>query len=94
MPPPARPSAPQPQPQELPVPSYPAVETFIEKASASDVQALFAPVKQGLADLKGPRAEIGKKAQAAIARSEELLGMLVDVREKLVAESKQSKGRK
>ncbi|RKH82364.1 hypothetical protein D7Y21_28590 [Corallococcus sp. AB045] len=78
----------------MPVPSYPAVETFIEKASSSDVQALFAPVKQGLAELKGPRAEIGKKAQAAIARSEELLGMLVDVREKLVAESKQSKGRK
>jgi hypothetical protein len=94
MPPPARPSAPQSQPQELPVPSYPAVETFIEKASANDVQALFAPVKAGLAELKGPRAEIGKKAQAAIARSEELLSMLVDVREKLVAESKQPKGRK
>ncbi|MFB1481981.1 hypothetical protein [Corallococcus sp. RDP092CA] len=94
MPPSARPSAPQAQPQELPVPSYPAVEAFIEKASASDIQALFAPVKEGLAGLKGPRAEIGKKAQAAIARSEELLGMLVDVRERLVEESKQSKGRK
>ncbi|NBD08652.1 MULTISPECIES: hypothetical protein [Corallococcus] len=92
MPPPAR--TPAPPPQELPVPSYPAVETFIEKASANDVQALFAPVKEELAGLKGPRAETGKKAQAAIARAEELLSMLVDVREKLVAESKQSKGRK
>ncbi|MBE4751123.1 hypothetical protein G4177_23390 [Corallococcus sp. ZKHCc1 1396] len=93
MPPPARTSAP-PSPPELPMPSYPAVETFIEKASADDVQALFAPVKEGLAGLKGPRAETGKKAQAAIARAEELLTMLVDVREKLVAESKQPKGRK
>jgi hypothetical protein len=51
-------------------------------------------VKTGLTELKGPRAEQGKKAQAAIARAEELLTLLMDVRERLVAESKGGKGRK
>jgi hypothetical protein len=93
MPPPAKPSAPAPAP-ELPTPSYPAIESFIERATSEELQAFFAPVKTGLADLKGPRAELGKKAQGAIARTEELLGLLMEVRERLVAESKEGKGRK
>ncbi|MBU8895010.1 hypothetical protein DRW03_01965 [Corallococcus sp. H22C18031201] len=90
MPPPAKPS---PAP-ELPVPSYPAIESYIERATPEEVGAFFGSVKTALTDLKGPRAEQGKKVQAAIARSEELLGMLVDVRERLVAESKSGKGKK
>lgn len=93
MPPPAKPSAPPPA-AELPTPSYPAIESLIEQASPEDLQAFFAPVKTGLAELKGPRLELGKKAQGAIARTEELLGLLLEVRERLVAESKAGKGRK
>lgn len=93
MPPPSKQTAPAPVEQPLPTPSFPAIESFIERASADEVRSLFTPVKNELANLKGPKAEQAKKAQAAIARTEELLGVLLETRERLVAEAK-AKGRK
>jgi hypothetical protein len=69
-------------------PAYPAIEWFIETASAQEVEALFNPVKDALAALKGPRAENAKKVGKGIARTEELLSYLLQVREKLEAERK------
>lgn len=93
MPPSAKPSTSAPA-QELPAPSYPAVESLLEAASVDEVRAFFAPVKSGLAELKGPKVEQGKKAQAAIGRAEELLELLVETRERLLAEAKGGKGRR
>ncbi|HEX8440158.1 hypothetical protein [Archangium sp.] len=92
MPPPSKQTANAPV-EPLPAPSFPAIESFIERASTEEVQSLFAPVKNELANLKGPKAEQAKKAQTAISRAEELLGVLLETRERLVAESK-GKGRK
>lgn len=92
MPPPKSQQAPAPEP--LPTPSYPAIESFIERASAEEVQALFNPIKEGLAALKGPRADQGKKVQIALASADELLGILLETRERLIAESQGSKGRR
>jgi hypothetical protein len=92
MPPSAKPSTPP--AQELPAPSYPAIESLLESVTMEQAQAFFSPVKAGLAELKGPRAELGKKAQTALARAEELLVMLVETRERLIADAKGAKGRK
>jgi len=72
-----------PSPPEL---MYPAIESFIERASAGDVSLLFASLKEGLSALKGPKADQSKKVKAAIDRTEELLAHLLEVREKLIAE--------
>jgi hypothetical protein len=80
--------------EPLPVPSYPAIESFIERASAEEIQALFNPIKEGLNALKGPKVEQSKKVQAALASAEELLGILLETRERLIEESKGSKGRR
>ena len=93
MPPPSK-QQPAPVADPLPAPSFPAIESFIEVASAEEVQSLFSPVKTELSQLKGPKAEQAKKVQAAISRTEELLGVLLDTRERLIAESKQPKVRK
>jgi len=93
MPPSSKSSTPEPAP-ELPTPSYPAVESLLEAAPVDEVRAYFASVKTGLAELKGPKVEQGKKAQAAIARAEELLELLLDTRERLLAEAKGAKGRR
>jgi hypothetical protein len=79
--------------EPLPTPSYPAIEFFIERASVEEIQGLFTPIKEALTGLKGPKAEQGKKVQAALSSAEELLGILLETRERLVAES-QGKGRK
>jgi len=92
MPPPKQQAAPEPEP--LPTPSYPAIEAFIESASAEEIQGLFNPIKEGLGALKGPKAEQGKKVQAAIDSAQELLGILLETRERLIAESKGNKGRR
>ncbi|XXF76044.1 hypothetical protein P2318_23695 [Myxococcaceae bacterium GXIMD 01537] len=90
MPPPPKSPAPEP----LPAPSYPHIESFIERASPEEVSGFFSSVKEGLTGLKGPKAEQAKKVQAAIGRAEELLTLLLETRERLVAEAKGSKGRK
>ncbi|WP_224369350.1 hypothetical protein [Hyalangium versicolor] len=92
MPPPKQQQAPVPEP--LPTPTYPAVESFIEGATAEEVQALFNPIKEGLAALKGPKVDQGKKVQAALTSTEELLGLLLETRERLIAESQGPKGRR
>lgn len=79
--------------EPLPTPSYPAIESFIERATAEEIQGLFTPIKEGLNALKGPKAEQGKKIQAALSSAEELLSILLEIRERLVAEA-QGKGRK
>lgn len=71
---------------------YPAIETYIEAAQPADVATLFGPIKDGLASLKGPRAEQGKKVAKAIERTEELLSYLIQVREKIEAERKNKGG--
>lgn len=73
-------------------PLYPVIEGFVERATEDDVQGFFGGVKEELATLKGPKADQGKKAKAAIARTEELLSHLLQVREKLEA-SRQSGGK-
>ena len=92
MPPPSKQTAPAAN-EPLPPPTFPAIESFIERASADEVRSLFTPVKNELANLKGPKAEQAKKAQTAISRAEELLAVLLETRERLVAEAK-GKGRK
>lgn len=94
MPPPKPQQQQAPEAEPLPTPSYPAIESFIERATADEVQALFNPIKEGLEALKGPKAEQGKKIQAALSSAEELLGILLETRERLIAESKGGKGRK
>jgi hypothetical protein len=77
-----------PEVEPLPIPSYPAIESFIERATTEEIQALFNPIKEGLTALKGPKAEQGKKIQTALSSAEELLGILLETRERLIAESK------
>ncbi|ADO70824.1 hypothetical protein [Stigmatella aurantiaca] len=93
MPPPSKQQT-APEPEPLPTPSYPAIEGFIERASAEEIQSFFTPIKEELGALKGPKAEQGKKVQAALASAEELLGLLLETRERLVAESQGNKGRR
>jgi hypothetical protein len=92
MPPPKQQQAPEAEP--LPTPSYPAIESFIERASPEEIQALFNPIKEGLDALKGPKAEQGKKIQTALSSAEELLGILLETRDRLIAENPGAKGRK
>ena len=67
---------------------YPTIEGFIETASAVQVKALYDDVKGALSALKGPRADQAKKASKGVARTEELLRFLLQVREKIEAERK------
>ena len=83
--------APPPAPAE---PLYPVIESFVEVAARDEVGQLFAPLKEGLANLKGPRADQSKKAHLAIERTEELLGFLIGIRERMEAEAKGPKGRR
>lgn len=78
----------EPQPEPLPAPSYPAIESFIERASAADVANLFADLKTHLEAIKGPRAEHAKKAGKAIELTEMLVSHLIQTREKIEAGNK------
>lgn len=71
---------------------YPTIEAFIETASADEIGSFFASIKDGLAGLKGPRAEQGKRVGKAIERTEELLTFLLQVREKIEEERKTGAG--
>lgn len=90
--PPAKKSAEKTPPPADNEPLYPAIEGFIEKATAEEIGELFGPLKEGLSALKGPRADQAKKVGKAIARTEELLSHLLQVREKLEAERKGKPG--
>jgi hypothetical protein len=67
---------------------YPALESFVEVASAEEVAALLQPIREALGDLKGGRAEQGKKALKAVERTEELLSHLLQVREHIEGQRK------
>jgi hypothetical protein len=83
-----------PPPAEPEGPLYPAIEAFIETGTADEVAALFEPIKDGLENLKGPKAEQSKKVRKAIEKTEELLAHLLQVREKLEAEEKSGGSRR
>ncbi len=87
---PAKKPAPPP-PEATNEPLYPAIEGFIENATAEEIAELFSPLKEGLSSLKGPRADQAKKVGKAIAKTQELLELLLQVREKLEAD-RQDKG--
>ena len=55
-----------PNPPPLPTPTYPALETLIEYVTADELAALFSAVTAAVAELKGPRAEQGKRAIKAV----------------------------
>lgn len=74
--------------------AYPTLEALIERATAEEIAHVFDPVREGLAQLKGPRAEQGKKVEVALGRVEELLQYLLEVRERLETEKKAGKGQK
>ncbi len=65
---------------------YPITEGFVETASRDEVEALFSNLRSSLDALKGPRKDHAKKVQLAIARAEELLVHLLDVRDRLESE--------
>lgn len=69
-------------------PLYPVIESFVERASREEVGELFARIKDGLFNLKGPKVEQSKKVQTALERTEELLNFLIGIREKMEAERK------
>ncbi len=79
------PRAPKPTPvPEAPAePLYPTVEGFIEFAGPPEVDGVFASIKEGLDQLKGPGREQGKKVRQALERTEELLNYLLGVRAKM-----------
>ena len=76
----------------LPAPSFPAIEALVEFATPEEITALFAPVSEAVTQLKGPRAEQGKRALKAVAHTTALLAHLLQVREKIES-SKKSGGR-
>ncbi len=78
----------EPQKPPLPQPEYPAIATFVDTASAEDVEALFRGLKDGLGSLKGPKVDQAKKISKAIERTEELMSHLLQVREKLASTKK------
>lgn len=85
-----KPAQPPPAPVSDNEPLYPAIEGFIERATAEEIAELFSPLKAGLSALKGPRADQAKKVGKAIQKTEELLSHLLQVRERLEAERKGS----
>jgi hypothetical protein len=89
---PAKPPPPPTNPP--PEPDYPTLEGMSEWATQEDIQALFAPVRDALSQLKGPKAQQAKKVEAALETTEELLGQLLQIREKLAEERDQGKGPK
>jgi len=72
---------------QLPVPSYPALESFIETATEAELEVLYQPLLEALAGLKGPQVDKAKKIGVAIDKSLDLLRVLMEVRARLEEES-------
>ena len=79
-------------PSEAAEPLYPAIEGMVERCSPDEIEQFFDSVREGLDELKGTRAEQGKKVSKALELTEELLFYLLDVRKKL--EEQQYGGKK
>jgi len=71
----------------LPAPSYPALESFIETATEAEIEVLYQPILEALAELKGPLADKARKIDIAISKSSELLSLLLGVRARLEEEA-------
>lgn len=63
--------------------AYPNLEAFIRTASAEDIANVFKSVKVELETFKGPKAEVARKANVALERTEDLLKYLLQVRENM-----------
>ena len=85
--------SPEKKPEErvLPAPSYPALESFIEIATEAEIEVLYQPILEALAELRGPQANKAEKIEAAIAKSTELLNILIGVRARLEEEAAKSR---
>jgi type III secretion system FlhB-like substrate exporter len=73
----------KPEEPVLPAPSYPALESFIETATEAEIEVLYQPLLEALAELKGPQADKARKIDVAISKSSELLKLLLEVRTRL-----------
>jgi hypothetical protein len=62
---------------------YPEVEALVEKATEEDISSRFEELRTALNELKGPRAEQGKKVRKALDRAEELFLHLLGIRQNL-----------
>jgi hypothetical protein len=71
--------------QPAPERAYPGIEVFLETQDRGAVSDAFAATKDALAGLPKLKAEHGKKALAAIEKTEALLQQLFDVKENMVA---------
>lgn len=80
--------------QDDPGPLYPVIASYVERASAEDVGALYEDLKHALDSLKGARADKGKKVLAALGLTEQLLAHLLDVRQRLTSEKNAAKAPK
>lgn len=72
----------------LPAPSFPAIEALVELATSEEITALFASVSGAVGELKGARAEQGRRAIKAVDHTKALLEHLLQVREKIEASKK------
>lgn len=79
-------------PEPLPAPSYPLLEAFVETVPAEEAVTVFADVREALEELKGPRAEQGKKVRVALDTADELIQLLLNVRSELEAEKGTRRG--
>jgi hypothetical protein len=78
---------PQAEASEQPAePLYPSIESMVERAGPDEIEHFFDSIREGMEELKGARAEQGKKVEKAIQLTEELLLYLLDVRKKLEEE--------
>jgi hypothetical protein len=77
-----------------PEPMYPVLETLIERATPEELDQFFAEVRTGLEGVKGAKGEHARKARAALDAAQELLGYLLQIREKLSEAKSAGKARK
>jgi hypothetical protein len=67
---------------------YPAIEVFLETRDREEVGPSFASTRTALSELPKAKADVAKRAIAALDRTETLLGMLFDQKEQLQREAK------
>ena len=77
--------------QPSPERAYPGIEVFLETQDRADVAERFAGTREALAGLPKLKAEHGKRALAAIEKTEALLGQLFDVKEQMLQGQKKSR---
>ena len=73
---------------------YPNIEGFIEQATADEVSDLFTQLRSRLGAIKGPKADHARRVLVAVDSVQELLGFLLQIRERLSLERENRKSRK